>query len=279
MKATQIACSNHTAFNNPESIQLMQLKLPMYLQERWNRNALSIKKRRHTELTLEDFVAFIDEETTVVNNPNYSKDALGELQRKDNFISDKRKVTTMLSLTDCKKSKKCLYCEGNCNDLDQCQSYLKLNLDDRRKILFKNRLCFCCYGMTSKEHSAKTCRNKRRCSVCRKFHPTGLHGYQKQNLNALSEETNDPKQKEVKNTSLVSIFAKVGSHVIGLCVVEVKITHNESNCEILTYALLNNGSQGTFVHNDVIEKLGLEGELTVLSVKTSLEKKNSFVLQ
>ena len=43
------------SYNNPEFIQSLQLKLPPYLQDRWNRLTYNIRNKGSHEADLEDF--------------------------------------------------------------------------------------------------------------------------------------------------------------------------------------------------------------------------------
>ena len=61
--------------------------------------------------------------------------------------------------------------------LDDCEAYLYLAVEDRRKFLMANHLCFGCYGHTSRNHDVRSCRRRGRCRTCGKLHRTGVHGF------------------------------------------------------------------------------------------------------
>ena len=71
---------------------------------------------------------------------------------------------------------KCSLCEGN-HDLDDCNSFLQFDLQERSKWLFHNKLCYGCLSAISVNHNARNCKNRKECKVCKKRHPTSLHGY------------------------------------------------------------------------------------------------------
>lgn len=56
--------------------------------------------------------------------------------------------------------------------------------------------------------------------------------------------------------------------VISLNVVPVKITHSSSSVEIITKALLDNGSQETFVHENILQELNVPTVPTTIFFKT-----------
>ena len=69
----------------------------------------------------------------------------------------------------------CLY-ERN-HDLDDCNSFLQFNLQERSKWLFHNKSCNGCLSAISISHNAKNCKDRKECKVCKKRHPTFSHGY------------------------------------------------------------------------------------------------------
>ena len=61
---------------------------------------------------------------------------------------------------------KCSLCEGN-HDLDDCNSFLQFDLQERSKWLFHNKLCYGCLSATSVNHNARNCKNRKECKVCK----------------------------------------------------------------------------------------------------------------
>ena len=132
----------------------------------------------------------------------------------------------------------------------------------------KNRLCYGCYGEISSKHTA--CTNRRICKVCQGKHPTGLHGYKTKN----KKSPNEAKADDKNETAMKSNCAGIGNaatnlgEVISMCVVSVRLRHCNSDKEVSTFALLDTCSQGTFVTDDLLKKLGLSGVRTSINIKT-----------
>ena len=59
-----------------------------------------------------------------------------------------------------------------------------------------------------------------------------------------------------------------GSNVISTCVVPVKVKHEYGANEVTTYAMLDNCSQGSFIHDSIVKKLGVTGSKTTMNLKT-----------
>eukprot|EP00794_Sanderia_malayensis_P019358 gene19358-21278_t len=176
------------ALNTPEILQILQSKLPGNLQERWNRKVFGLKRDELRAAEFIDFVNLIEEETRLGNDPLYSREALSEVQNsfKDRFRREMAKDTKMsVYSTDYSSTEtdrvyepksSCPSCEG-LHDLDKCPDYLKLDVKERSKFLYENKLCYACYKPTSPTHVSKSCRQQRTCNICTESHPTGLHGF------------------------------------------------------------------------------------------------------
>ena len=249
--------SGNSWYDSPDLIQLLHSKLPIYVQDRWNRQALKVRKLTSREAKLSDFMQMLQEEVDLVSDPLYSREANQEQssgQDKERYSKRPRKVF------GAQTPKSCPLCSLK-HDLDECVTYLKKPVEERRRFIFKNRLCFCCYKPSSIDHTAKTCPERRICNVCKKEHPTGLHGYVHKN------SRNDQRSPDAEHlTKVKSSCTKVEASIISLCVVPVKIYYGAKH--INTYALLDNGSQGSFIKESIIDELDADGVSTTVAIKT-----------
>ena len=59
------------AINTPDIICMLASKLPNGLIDRWNRTAYNIRKRQECEPSLNDLIEFVDQETSMVNDPMF----------------------------------------------------------------------------------------------------------------------------------------------------------------------------------------------------------------
>ena len=57
-------------------------KIPGYLQDRWNRNVQKIRKVQMREPGLIDLTNFIEDEMVLVNDPLFSREAVGQYKEK-----------------------------------------------------------------------------------------------------------------------------------------------------------------------------------------------------
>ena len=245
-------------------------KVPVFLQDRWNRHVHKIRKIQTREPGLPDLTNFIEDEMNLVNDPLFSREAVRQYEDKPLKPHRPKKIQSYaIKETLGNKNKgteKCPICEGQ-HDTEECTTILEQAVEDRSKTIYKKRLCYGCLEEISKEHNAKSCSNRRQCKVCNGRHPTILHGIKiekKKSKKGTDKVAATPKsQDEVKCTSI-----NTGSNVINMCTVPVKIKGSSSNKVIYTYALLDSCSQGTITLDQLRDHLRIPGRETSVTIKT-----------
>ena len=219
-------------------------------------------------------------EVDIATDPLYSREASGESPQLDSSKTKTHqrpwKSTVYQSSTSLKLQ--CPLCNDP-HDLDDCLRFLRRSLEERRDFLFKTRLCFSCYNPSSKEHSAKNCKNRRTCKECGGKHATGLHGYLRPKFSQDSRKNPPPKdsgdkeeaqnKEETQNKDTISSnTAHISDPVISLAIVPVKIYDSNNSKYVETHALLDTGSQGTFIKEDILDQLEEDRIQTTIRLKT-----------
>ena len=169
------------ALDSPDTPCLMIAKFPRHIRDGWNQQALAIRKRRSREPSLANLIAFVKEETLLVDDPLFSNNAVEQHLYRTDKSSKRGSTKYFVTLTKEKDNQKQVHsrrpmCQ-KVHDLDACYSYKNLEVGDRRKFLMKQKLCFGSYKPIRKDHSGRNCPRRRICFVCNKIHPTGLHGH------------------------------------------------------------------------------------------------------
>ena len=253
-------------------------KLPGRLIDRWNINAQAIRKGHLREPDLQDLIKFV-EETVLINDPLFSRETLHEYTKYPERSTHvkARKLKNCYTKADQKTveqtvtvaSIKCKLCDGN-HDLDDCQFYREITVDDQSSFLKKNRLCHGCYTEISSKHTARSCTNRRVGRVCQGKHPTGLYGCKAKNKKPSNEAKTDDKNETAMKSNCTGIGSAATNlgEVISMWVVSVRLRHCNSDKEVSTFALLDTCSQGTFVTDDLLKKLGLSGDRSSININT-----------
>ena len=250
--------------DSADNLCTLVYKLPGNSRERWNRRALNIRSKTLREPRLNDFISFVDEETILVSDPLFSKEALEGGQR----ILDQLKVKSVNVLS----KKSCFICNKS-HVVEDCERLKRAEMKERIKLISTSRLCFGCLG---KNHLIKDCKRRKSCSVCKEDHPTILHGFRKKkdedkdNKKKKDEESteNSEDNTTINNGCTEVISCNSMKRFVGMSIVSVELSHPSSQSVIRTFALLDNCSEGTFVLNEVLEQLNVRGRETKITVKT-----------
>ena len=126
-------------------------------------------------------------------------------------------------------------------------------------------MCYGCLSTISVNNNARNCKNRKDCKVCKKRHPTSLHGYKTEKSKAKQPDGNSSEESKV-NVNCATANTK--SDVISMRVIPVLVQHKISNCIVKTYVMLDNCIQATFRQNKLLGALGLHGNKISITMKT-----------
>eukprot|EP00794_Sanderia_malayensis_P002442 gene2442-2808_t len=144
---------------NQDMICILLTKLPVYVIDRWNRQVLNIRRRQNRELRFADFVEFIDEESVLVSDPLFSRQAVeGLSDEKGKKIKLRNYAIFKPSEDEPAKisvSSPCPLC-GLSHDLDECTQFLAKSVEDRSTFVADKKLCFGCYTAIGSTHTVRT---------------------------------------------------------------------------------------------------------------------------
>ena len=145
------------------------------------------------------------------------------------------------------KSTDCIYCSED-HILDKCNAFMNQTSKERIKFLARKKICYRCLQPMEDWHNAKSCKKRLLCITCKERHPAPLHGYIPKNKKVIG----DDKSNFVADFKCASALGKSESKVIIMCIVPVSIKHKNNGKQITTYAMLDNCSQGSFVHEAIL---------------------------
>ena len=264
--------------DTPEVMCMLLSKLPSGTRDKWSRKVLGIRRKLKRDPELADLIDFVSDENLIVNDPVFSKEAVEQYIEKKPVKCGKKLSTYVGGSTECHvldhgdKIVKCINCAAN-HLLDNCPSFLEKTLRERISFLAKNKFCCACFQPMKQGHNVKTCDQRLSCRSCKGNHPTAMHGYISKDKLRLDNSTGQNGDKKIANNFAVVTVATTqensDTEIIIMCIVPVKIRHwkNIKN-EVLTYAMLDSCSQGSFIQEDLIKELQLSGRKTTLNLKT-----------
>ena len=68
--------------DTPDIMCMLLSKLPGNARDKWSRNVLTIRRRHKREPDLTDFIHFVNDETLIVSDPIFSKEAVEQYSDK-----------------------------------------------------------------------------------------------------------------------------------------------------------------------------------------------------
>ncbi|XP_066922156.1 uncharacterized protein [Clytia hemisphaerica] len=219
-----------------ELLQLLQSNISNpYLQDRWGRKAYQIRKEKKREATITDFIKRFHEETEIISDPLFSRDAITEAYKDNNRDPPKRNPRARSFGTGTKEVV-CVCCGKKNHVLEKCFKFNKLNPSEKKNLVFKSHK------------------------------PSSNDDQQTPEVRPRPEVRPQP---DVRPSPPVTSAFVNQSNDVGLCIVMVKVNHPDvPNKSVTTLALLDNGSQGTFVSDELIKELGIKGSNTCLEIQT-----------
>ena len=274
-----------TRLNDMREMNKIAEKLPYYMINAWHKQCIKTKRNKGKYPQFEEFADFVELQAQLANDP------IIHSNRKKNQPTEKTKV--MAANTQHAKTHPpaenshtretphrqqpkqsqaklnhggpCYYCKKDTHWLSKCPDLVKLSHIDRLCYLKNNGHCLRCL---SKSHVTSQCKNNPRCHTCQGNHLTCLH-------------KQDNRVKNQTPTTTVSMKAKVynqsmsTTHILPVFISSSK----EPEREILTYALLDSGSDATFIDEQTADKLNLPKlSSTTLNIATVKDGEGSEVV-
>ena len=139
----------------------------------------------------------------------------------------------------------CSICSQRHN-IEDCSTFKALNVNERAQLAKEKRLCFRCLKHPSNsDHLAKSCTLRGRCRIenCNRPHHPLIHGAAPVFVGTSSVET--------------SVLLQI-----------VPVNIQTPKGAVKTYALLDSGSQASLIVEEFADKIGLQGEPSVLHLGT-----------
>ena len=240
-------------------------RLDRSLRYEWRHRTVRNKQDTSVYLNFSEFVAFVQEQAEVVNDPLYGEDALED---RPGRVKSKKTVSSLLVATEDADSPskqyssspsdsvstpniQCLVCSKN-HRLYSCYKFRNMPFSERCTYVNSNNLCTLCL---SKDHLLSECRSSYLCRVnnCGKRHSSSLHAYA---VNQTPPIVHCINSNDKSNVYMPTVPVVING-----------IFH--------TYALLDTGSSSTFCSKRLINQLKLQGTKISYKLRTLNDSKNS----
>jgi len=258
------------------TIRELAARLPIFYGNKWRESAKKLEARCG-EYSFANFVEFTQEASLDANHPVFSHDALtstrkelenerkpsvDKIRRNPERKERKNRHGISLSTTGSEPSRKnppdvtlCVLCNGE-HGLSTCKNFLEKPLKERLELCMSSGICFSCLNQG---HTARQCKRKAQCDVCKKAHATALHRF------PAEERREESTQETIRATNNCVNCSEITTSMI----LPVWIHHkNDPDRRVKVYAVLDDQSDTCFVTDDVIDKLGVTGPVIQLELGT-----------
>ena len=135
-------------------------------------------------------------------------------------------------------------------------------LNERIKIFKKWKLCYGCLKPVAEDRSIKNCQQRLTSRICAACCPTVLYGYvskiKTDNSQSITSECSSGNAAGEENVTCATVNGKFDVEMVSVCVVSIKISHQNCKKTIRTYAMLHTCSQGNFIKQDLLKRLGVK---------------------
>ena len=267
--------------NTAQVLRQLWEKLPLYLRSKWTERASKIRSAQSRNATFSEFTRFVTEQAEFASDPVFSEEYLEKLKEESkDKSSDSRRYQRSKSTrsfgTEAREKeehkgriKKCTLCSKP-HDLDECEEFGKKTLPERKDLIRERGLCF---GCLKPGHISSKCNDKLVCKTCEKKHPSVLHDpdwKSKSKKHQTTSKENEKNEQERVNSGLTACsITDAGDVPVNMGIMPIWLYHkSEPEKRIKVYALLDNGSGGTFVKKETMKRLGIDGEDTTLLLTT-----------
>ncbi|XP_070854737.1 uncharacterized protein [Drosophila suzukii] len=159
---------------------------------------------------------------------------------------------------------RCSLCQQN-HVLRRCPDFLAKDCFARKVIVDRSKACINCL---SASHSLSQCSSNRNCSQCGQRHHTLLHFPNAHQSSSLTPEVSRQHASDsgrsaaaVQKAPSTQFFSAVASHLNSttlLATALVRIVNNSTGQSALVRALIDHGSEGTLITENIVQALRLK---------------------
>lgn len=243
------ALKSDVELQSKATLNSVSAKLTHRLKGVWAKRAFDLLPK---VASLVEFDRWLQEMIIVQNSVgNYEPDpSCGK--RSARGLNPTRRVNVLTSSED---HAICRLCECN-HVLAKCPQFFSLSPLCRAETLKNFGLCFARFDSS---HKVRVCRSRNKCGIdgCRLRHHPLLHGAPRVYVpdSTRTKEQSTSKNHQSSEPTMIGTTATNATGTVLLSVVPVTATSGD--CVVSTYALLDTGSEGSLITNNLAQKLRL----------------------
>ena len=286
--------------NNEDKLVRILERCPGYIRARWQSKVQDIREECR-EPNIEDVCKLVRKVAVEKNDPVFGgimdggkrdggmKDKKSATSTEGSRISSQRNMNYSIHAKEAQSGGdakavsngetrfKCYFCEGD-HKLEACEMFRKKGGEEQLNFIRQKKLCDNCLSTT---HFSAGCKKKKSCNIpgcsMRRKHMSSLHEAivafemrKDQQLKTASTSQSATSSSSGNQRPFVGTLSETGAgcHRKSLSIVPVKVRGKGETNEVITYALLDNGSTASFCSEDLLMKLGVGTRKCQISLAT-----------
>ncbi|XP_013421679.1 uncharacterized protein LOC106181750 isoform X2 [Lingula anatina] len=241
-------------------VNLVLHKLPFFLQNKWIDRAAKYKSTHSVPYPpFEDFVVFVREMSSRCNDPSFSFSFPAPAMVKKQ--PPKSKVSTFkteVANPPLERGRNLCPLHNVGHSLNTCRAFRKKSIDERKKILKENHICYrCC---ETNMHLFRDCKNEVKCQVCgRTNHATAMH-IEITRLQGDSGETPSPNEDSITTKCTTLCGEGFSGRSCAKTILVNVFPAGQPEKSIRVYAVHDDQSNRTLGNSSLFDKLQLASE-------------------
>lgn len=240
-------------------IHMVSTKLDLNTSRKWEEHKGTLSDLP----TLEDFYSFLRTRANVLETTQVTKFERSDSKQSPQPQSTHRYSKSFMASVDNNNS--CLICNQS-HLVYQCPKFKAMNIENRLSEANKLKICHNCLRPG---HNAYQCRRKSSCQTCKRKHNSLLHKVSPTSSTSTNHDGDgqtfsSAAEQQVPPVNPVSLSATVLVGQVLLCTALVNIFNEDSGVTYQARALLDSGSQSSFIIENLKNKL----KLTTQNIET-----------
>lgn len=237
---------------DPIIVHLIETKLDHQTAREWE---YSLKGSTHMP-TIRQMLTFLDIQHRILETAETSP----------NDAEDEKSASISELSASSNTTHTCALCDG-AHKIFHCETFIGQQTSERIKIINDLKMCEICL---KSNHTSANCRSRYRCKKCDQPHNTLLHVGQATAKDSPSKD--DPlngigsNQSSCKHKKTRKAYLSKSNEVVLLATAIVRVRRRQGERELTIRALLDQGSQSTFITNKIAQQLKLPHEKTHVEV-------------
>ncbi|XP_062607667.1 uncharacterized protein LOC134269481 [Saccostrea cucullata] len=272
-------------YDTPVGINPIVSKLPENLQNKWRDRAVKFKIKHNIPFPpFKELVKFIHELSVSLNDPGFVFDTSSPFAGKDKPKLTKKPTSVVSKKTDVhtgsdenpKKGSCPLHPNAISHFLDECQLFMKKPMEERRRYVLENKLCFKC--LRTNCHTKRQCTERIKCKECgSNNHVTAMHvSYKRKLQDSCSQTAHGGETGLIKvDSKCTTVCNEFNGRSCAKTVLVRVYSEEHPETSATVYAMIDEHCNRTLASSELMDTLGVQGNELMYNLSSCSGKEHA----